>query len=61
MPELSNDILRRSWLTLNVNCTHGTCYLGIDPARVQVDPDVKGHMWKTPKIYEDVEKLKATD
>ena len=52
MPELSNDSLRRSLLTLNVNCIHGTCYSGIDPAFIQVDPDVKGHMWKKPKTYE---------
>ena len=50
MPSLSDAIVKRSLLTLQVNCEHGTCYYVIDGARMQVDPEVKGHMWKRPNV-----------
>ncbi|MGA7765841.1 MAG: hypothetical protein WCA27_06410 [Candidatus Sulfotelmatobacter sp.] len=52
MPGLSKALLQGSVLTLKINCEHGTCYFGIDSARIKIDPSVKGLMWKRPKIHE---------
>ncbi|HET9306983.1 MAG TPA: hypothetical protein VFO46_13225 [Candidatus Sulfotelmatobacter sp.] len=52
MPCVPDRVLQRSLLTLNVNCAHGTCYFGIDAARMQHDLDVKGLIWRRPKAHE---------
>jgi hypothetical protein len=49
LPSLSDAIMKRSILTLQVNCEHGTCYFRVDGTLIQLDPDVKGRMRKRPK------------
>jgi hypothetical protein len=51
MPKDTPEIIDSSSLTLNISCTFGTCYTGVDPRRsLQTDPETKGLVWKRPKI-----------
>lgn len=46
IPNLSESVVQRLGLTINVNCKTGTCYTQLEAAYTRSDPDVKGVMRK---------------